>query len=192
MTKRQFHVGIVGGGIGGLCLAQGLKKAGIRVSVFERDRARRDRLQGYRIHISPKGSRSLHKCLPHHLFKAFVETCGGEGNSFRFLTERMEELLTLDLRGEDHPVERHRSASRITLRQILLSGLDEVVHFHKMFERYDIASDGQIIMHFADGTNPLAMCSLERMAAVPASANSICLMPSASIRVWWALRARPC
>jgi len=133
--------------------AMPVRSTGIRVSVFERDRARRDRLQGYRIHISPKGSRSLHKCLPHYLFKAFVETCGGEGNSFRFLTERMEELLTLDLRGEDHPVERHRSASRITLRQILLSGLDEVVHFHKMFERYDIAGDDQIIMHFADGTN---------------------------------------
>jgi cation diffusion facilitator CzcD-associated flavoprotein CzcO len=32
-----FHVLIVGGGIGGLCLAQGLKKAGISVAVYERD-----------------------------------------------------------------------------------------------------------------------------------------------------------
>ena len=64
MTDKGFHVGIVGGGIGGLALAQGLKKAGISVALYERDRTPTDRLQGYRVHISPKGSVALHDCLP--------------------------------------------------------------------------------------------------------------------------------
>src|ERR1700680_2324996 len=40
MEKQAFHVAIIGGGIGGLCLAQGLKKARISVAVYERDHSR--------------------------------------------------------------------------------------------------------------------------------------------------------
>jgi 2-polyprenyl-6-methoxyphenol hydroxylase-like FAD-dependent oxidoreductase len=46
---KQFHVIIVGGGLGGLTLAQGLKKNGISCAVYEKDLSRADRLQGYRI-----------------------------------------------------------------------------------------------------------------------------------------------
>jgi salicylate hydroxylase len=48
-TTETFHVIIIGGGIGGLTLAQGLKKNGISCAVYERDLSRADRLQGYRI-----------------------------------------------------------------------------------------------------------------------------------------------
>jgi 2-polyprenyl-6-methoxyphenol hydroxylase-like FAD-dependent oxidoreductase len=34
-TKAPFHVLIIGGGVGGLCLAQGLKQSGISVAVYE-------------------------------------------------------------------------------------------------------------------------------------------------------------
>jgi 2-polyprenyl-6-methoxyphenol hydroxylase-like FAD-dependent oxidoreductase len=48
-ATKAFHVIIVGGGIGGLTLAQGLKKNGISCAVYEKDISRADRLQGYRI-----------------------------------------------------------------------------------------------------------------------------------------------
>ena len=63
-SLAPLHVIVIGGGIGGLCLAQGLKRAGISVAVYERDRTLTDRLQGYRVHINPSGSRALHACLP--------------------------------------------------------------------------------------------------------------------------------
>jgi salicylate hydroxylase len=50
---KAFHVIIVGGGIGGLTLAQGLKKHGISCAVYEKDMSRADRVQGYRIVLSP-------------------------------------------------------------------------------------------------------------------------------------------
>src|SRR5215467_7497364 len=42
-----LHVIIIGGGIGGLTLAQGLKKSGVSFAVYERDRTPTDRVQGY-------------------------------------------------------------------------------------------------------------------------------------------------
>ena len=151
MTDKSFHVGIVGGGIGGLALAQGLKKAGLSVAVYERDRTPTDRLQGYRVHISPKGSEALHDCLPGDLFEVFAATCSVGNPGFRFLTEKMEELLSIEVRSDARAVAQHRSASRITLRQVLLSGLDGIVSYGKTFVRYE-ERDGPIVLHFADGS----------------------------------------
>ena len=152
MTDKGFHVGIIGGGIGGLALAQGLKKAGISVALYERDRTPADRLQGYRVHISPKGSVALHDCLPSDLFGVFAATCSVRNEGFRFLSEKMEELLSIKDRGAASAIARHWSASRITLRQVLLGGLDGIVQFDRNFTRYEETADGPIVLHFADGS----------------------------------------
>ncbi|MGZ5841454.1 MAG: FAD-dependent oxidoreductase, partial [Xanthobacteraceae bacterium] len=140
-----FHVVIIGGGIGGLTLAQGLRKAGISVAVYERDQTPSSRLQGYRVHINPAGSLALHACLPPDLFAAFEQTCGKPSRAIHFLTEQMDTLLRL----EEAPdvtdgggIARHRAVSRITLRQVLLSGLDGAVHFGKAFARYEECPGG--------------------------------------------------
>src|SRR5712671_2139422 len=152
MMDKGFHVGIVGGGIGGLALAQGLKKAGISVALYERDRTPADRLQGYRVHISPKGSVALHDCLPSDLFGVFAATCSVRNEGFRFLSEKMEELLSIKDRGAASAIARHWSASRITLRQVLLSGLDGIVQFDRNFTHYEETAGGPIVLHFAGGS----------------------------------------
>jgi salicylate hydroxylase len=151
MATSRLHVVIIGGGIGGLCLAQGLKEAGISSAVYERDRSPRSRLQGYRIRISPQGSRALRECLPADLWRAFVATCGKSPTAFRFVTHRMEELLRVDV-SNNGDGDRDYSASRIALRQILLAGLDDVVHFDKAFTRYEESPDGRVTAFFEDGT----------------------------------------
>jgi salicylate hydroxylase len=151
--SKPFHVLIIGGGIGGLTLAQGLKRAGVSAAVYERDRTLTDRLQGYRVHISPTGGLALHECLPPHLFEIFDRTCGAPTSAVRFFTEQMRLLLEFDedLVASTDPVARHRSASRITLRQVLLAELDNV-HFGKTFQRYK-EHDGRIVAYFEDGTS---------------------------------------
>jgi salicylate hydroxylase len=152
-----LHVIVIGGGIGGLTLAQGLKKSGVTVAVYERDRTPSDRVQGYRVHINPAGSLALHECLPAHLFEAFTRTCGKRSGGMRFLTEQMRVVLSLNLAdapqlAPSNEVAQHRSVSRITLRQVLLSGLDDVVHFGKTFTHYEESATGRVIAHFEDGT----------------------------------------
>jgi salicylate hydroxylase len=150
---RPLHVLIIGGGVGGLALAQGLRREGVSVAVYERDRSLASRLQGYRVHISPGGSRALHACLPPHLFEAFDRTCGKPGRAFRFMTEQMKPLLTLDtsMVTNDSEIAKHRSVSRITLRQVLLAGLEDV-HLGKAFTRYE-ERGGRVVAHFEDGTS---------------------------------------
>jgi salicylate hydroxylase len=151
---KHMRVAVIGGGIGGLCLAQGLVKAGVDVAVYERDRSRTDRLQGYRIHINPAGARALRECLPAPLWEAFLATTGRSGGRFGFLTEQLEQLLVIgdDESAEAEPGRAHHSVSRITLRQVLSSGLDGILHYGKEFVRYERTIDGAVICYFADGS----------------------------------------
>ena len=150
-----LHVVIIGGGIGGLALAQGLKQSGISFAVYERDSTPTGRVQGYRVHISPGGSIALHECLPPQLFDAFARSCGKPSDGIHFVTERMKVLFAVDqlrVPDRDDVVAKHRSVSRLTLRQVLLSGLEDAVHFGKTFVRYEETPSGRVVAHFDDGT----------------------------------------
>ncbi len=150
-----MHVLIIGGGIGGLCLAQGLKQAGVSVAVYERDASSGARTQGYRIRINPMGSRALASCLPPALYDAFVATCGRTPTAFSFVTEQLKPVLVVRERQTGvapDPIESHKSAHRQILRRVLLHGLDDVVHFNKTLDRYETAPDGQVTAFFTDGS----------------------------------------
>lgn len=73
MSNKQIL--IIGGGLTGLALAQGLKKAGVAFIVFERDQAASFRSQGYRIRVNQVGGDSLQKVLPASLFEQFERSC---------------------------------------------------------------------------------------------------------------------
>jgi len=158
MSTLSLNVLIIGGGIGGLCLAQGLRRSGVNVAVYERERSRSDRLEGYRIHIDPDGAKALHGCLPAAVWGAFVANTVDLGG-FRFLSENLEELAVLEADADGAqvtPTERSHAIDRITLRELLLTGLDDVVHFDRKFERYERARDGKVIAHFTDGSTATA------------------------------------
>jgi 2-polyprenyl-6-methoxyphenol hydroxylase-like FAD-dependent oxidoreductase len=150
-----LHVLVIGGGIGGLCLAQGLRQAGVSVAVYERDRTPTDWVEGYRIHINPTGSRALNECLPPPLWQAFLDAAGEPSAGLGFLTEQMRVLLFVELQtadGSDDPARGHHPIGRLALRQLLLGGLGDVVHFAKPLVRYERQPDGKVRACFADGT----------------------------------------
>ncbi len=84
-----------------------------------------------------------------------MATCGKSGQGFNFLSERLEELLFINTVDPDEVKDRvdsHKSVSRFTLRQVLLTGLDNVVHFDKQFKRYEETPDGTFTVFFEDGS----------------------------------------
>ncbi|MEU6807382.1 FAD-dependent monooxygenase, partial [Streptomyces neyagawaensis] len=71
----------------------------------------------------------------------------------RARTERLRLLMREDAPpAELDSFERAYAVSRITLRRLLLAGLDDVVHFGKEFTRYKQNPNGTVTAVFADGT----------------------------------------
>jgi hypothetical protein len=133
-----------------------LHRAGIPVTVYERTQARTDWLQGYRIHINPHGSRALYDCLPPSVWRQFLESVSINDGGFGFATEQLDDLLRFagaEILPEAGPADTHYGASRISLREVLLTDLDDVVCLGKTFERYELGTDQRVIAHFSDGTS---------------------------------------
>ncbi|MEV6369256.1 NAD(P)/FAD-dependent oxidoreductase [Micromonospora musae] len=153
MSATAPHVLIVGAGTGGLCLAHGLRRAGISVAVYERYRTRGEGLLGYRVGIGPTGSRALRECLPPELFDIYLATCARSPRWFNVLTQRLRRTASFELRPDTHPVDTERSVARMTLRQVLLTGMEDVVHFDRTFTHYEQRDDGTVTAYFADGSS---------------------------------------
>ncbi|MEU3465899.1 FAD-dependent monooxygenase [Streptomyces sp. NPDC006733] len=153
-TRSPMHVLVIGGGIGGLCLAQGLHRAGIGVTVYERDESAEGRRQGYRLRISPEGEYALRECLPPALVELLVATSNERDDAG--LVAYDEHLVQQwapafeDPRG--NAPDKIDAVDRVTLRRILLAGLGDVVRFGKTFDRYEQRPDGRVVAHFADGS----------------------------------------
>jgi 2-polyprenyl-6-methoxyphenol hydroxylase-like FAD-dependent oxidoreductase len=145
---------IIGAGTGGLGLAQGLRGAGLRVRVFERDRTPLDRLQGYRLHISEMGNRALRACLPPENFDRFVASSALPNTAVTFFDHRLSRLLRIAIPSTDQRGnEAERPISRVALRQVLLDGVEDAVSFNKTFVSFDQKPDGHVIARFADGSS---------------------------------------
>ncbi|KAF4957464.1 hypothetical protein FGADI_3100 [Fusarium gaditjirri] len=152
----QHRVIIVGGGLGGLALAQGLKRASppVPFHIFERDSSADFRPQGYRIRINPDGASALQNLLPDHLWKAYEDTCAHFNPAMSGLdaVTGQKPAPSGERRGPPPmPEGKSYNADRVILRNVLLSGLEDDISFGKTFERYRVTSDGVEVM-FADGS----------------------------------------
>lgn len=154
MSGSSLHVLIVGGGLGGLCLAQGLQQAGVSVTVYERDVTPAIRRQGYRLHIDARGANALRSCLPSHLFELFTATASPPGHQITVLNKHLSTLRVIGSPGggTTSPAPFSAGVDRLTLREILLAGLDGIVSFGKEFSKYELQEDGRVQAFFSDGT----------------------------------------
>ena len=153
MNSNPFKVLVVGAGAGGLCLAQGQKRDGIYVQVFERDPSPAQTRAGYRLSISPTGARALKACLPDTLFEEFTQNTAQPSEAVTFLDHRLNRLLEIDLPRHDRKsLDAERPIGRTGLRRILLEGLDEIVQYGKKFVTYEIAPSGDVTARFEDGS----------------------------------------
>src|SRR5215475_888962 len=89
-----MRVIVVGAGIGGLTLAQGLREVGIDVTVYERD-GPGGRPQGISLHVDDRGMTALRACLSSDRFALAQATMGGSREQTLTVSEVDGELVVL-------------------------------------------------------------------------------------------------
>ncbi|WP_321930386.1 FAD-dependent oxidoreductase [Burkholderia cenocepacia] len=158
---HDIHVAIVGAGLGGLALAQALKQAGIAFDVYERDPALDSRRQGYRIRIDATGQRALAACLPAGPAALFRASASQGTGAVRLATPRLTPAHGHAPAGwHTAPDTADLSVNRLTLREILMAGIEDHVHVGHAVDRYRVLPDGRAHVTFASGTSESVTCDV--------------------------------
>jgi 2-polyprenyl-6-methoxyphenol hydroxylase-like FAD-dependent oxidoreductase len=152
LRTDPFHVVIIGAGYSGLALAHALRRARVSCAVYEAQPSRADGPDGYPVGLDLAGHRALKRCLPPELFATVLATSARAPRSLTVLSEKKEVTAAFALGGNGGEITSGHSVPGRRLRQLLLTGLDDQVHFGKEFTRYDQQADGTVTALFADGS----------------------------------------
>jgi 2-polyprenyl-6-methoxyphenol hydroxylase-like FAD-dependent oxidoreductase len=145
-------VAVVGAGIGGLCLAHGLLRAGADVTVYERDESLGSRGQGYRLHVD--AGPALHACLPPDLYELCIATSGRPSTAMTVMTERLRSLRRTEIKPPADPLDPATlsiSVNRQTFREILAARLDGAIEFGRTCTGFE-QDPGGVVIRFSDGS----------------------------------------
>jgi 2-polyprenyl-6-methoxyphenol hydroxylase-like FAD-dependent oxidoreductase len=157
MAAKPLKVMIIGAGVGGLCLAQGLRKAEIDVEVFDRDPTPAARARGFRLSLNAMGVKALANCLSPEAFARLNRDTARPSRTVSFLDHRLNRWLTIDLPRHDRAsLDGERPIGRPVLRKALLHGLDDVARFDKKFVAFEETPDGRVVARFDDGSEAVA------------------------------------
>lgn len=143
---------IIGGGLGGLCLAQGLKRAGIPFALFERGSRIEQRDQGYRLRINAAGQDALARCLPVDLLYLLYQSATQADADPWCIDEQLKPVSanTPQSWASGAAALPDLVVHRQTLREILQCGLTDDMHFEHRLESFHETTGG-VLARFANG-----------------------------------------
>ena len=142
---------IIGAGVSGLALAQGLSRRSIPFSVFERDPYLDSRFQSYRIKIAGDLKDTLRALLTSESWEEF-EATSAETQLGETTLNAPDGTIIASRRGnlaKGSP--RPWTVDRGMLRKSLMKGIEHHVHFGRRFGRYEIDKD-EVVAVFEDGS----------------------------------------
>ncbi|MEV0384927.1 NAD(P)/FAD-dependent oxidoreductase [Nonomuraea sp. NPDC050643] len=143
-----MRVLIIGAGIGGLTLAQALRRGGIDVAVYDRD-PRVEATGGYRLHLDERACSALRRHLTPAHYQALLASSPGWRAFRRFaVADHRMRLLFAEPRP---PSSETLMIGRIPLRRLLAYGLDDVLTFDATYTGHRAGPGGTVTAHFADG-----------------------------------------
>lgn len=153
-----LKVAIVGGGLSGALLANGLISEGVDVTVYERDSAGSTR-EGYQIRLGEAAYKGFDACLKEER-KAAIQSKLGKSSSPVptapvVCSSRFKPILDL---SKASGYSKSAAINRVVLRNILVEPITNAgrLKYGKGLVRYDIECDEhgieKVVIHFADGS----------------------------------------
>jgi len=162
-----LRVAVAGAGLGGLCLACGLLRAGADVTVYERDASLAGRRQGYRLHLDARAGLALQACLPPESLSLFQASCCQASTRLTVVSEKLrvlhEQAIGDPTADPYAPATLSASVNRQTLREVLAASLDGRIAFGHELTSYELtepgagpwsgpgSGPGRVRLHFAGG-----------------------------------------
>jgi 2-polyprenyl-6-methoxyphenol hydroxylase-like FAD-dependent oxidoreductase len=143
---------IIGGGLGGLALAQSLRRFAIKSTVFERDTTADSRYQGYVIGLNDDGADALTTLnipdlaplLRSGLKKAFLVL---DGTTFDYIAS-----IPMSKTSSDENTVLPGLVNRSVLRDTLRYGIEDSIQYNKKLVKYEEFPD-RVVAYFEDGTS---------------------------------------
>jgi salicylate hydroxylase len=152
MQQSIRSVMIIGGGLGGLVLAQALKNRNINFTIFERDTSAVARDQGYHIGLNDDGATALTE-LQHPELQGLLEEQKTTG--FSVVTSHLRSVAQIPTaftkEYESKTSVRPGLVDRIRLREFLTHGIEDHITWDKKFVKYEETPD-KVTAYFEDGT----------------------------------------
>lgn len=149
-TQSPSRVLIIGGGLGGLALAHGLKNTSTPFHVFESDPTPDFRAQGYRLKINADGAAALKSVLSTEMWDYFEQTCTNSKAGETDFNAIDGSILSSRAGGGPRGGMKVWTADRTVLRNILQEGLKGDISYGKQLKSYTITSNG-VNAEFTDG-----------------------------------------
>ena len=139
-----MRVVVVGGGLGGLALASGLRRSGIDVSVVERDQDV-TRTGGYHITLQQPVQQALAALLPADVFERILASAadGRLRDPDVMWDPRGRQIGTIKLKSEDPGID----IDRITLRTLLAEAAGDSLLTGREFTGFERRPDGTVTVH---------------------------------------------
>ncbi|MDD7933259.1 FAD-dependent oxidoreductase [Actinomycetospora straminea] len=148
-----MRVSVIGAGIGGLALAQALRRADIEVAVHDRD-AHIGATGGYRLALDAPACETLRRHLTPGHYQALLGSSAPPAASRRltFADHRLRALSEQTFDATDEAL----FIGRVPLRTLLADGLGDRIRFGATYTGHEVRDDGRVVARFADGSTDVA------------------------------------
>lgn len=159
MLNDEDSILIIGAGIAGLVLAQGLKHRGIPFKLFERDNDLASKAQGYRFRCEAPGLEALEETVSPEIWDLIEKTHPKDSPPVltilnAYTGEKSGEMQIVS--DPDPRAQRCYPIDRAWFRELMFNGIENDIVFGKAFESYTILDDTnsrqRVQATFTDGT----------------------------------------
>lgn len=150
-TKYDLPVVIIGAGVAGLTLAQGLRRHSIPFRLFERNPKSHGK-QGHRFRIFKDSLAALDTVLPSQSHDLFLRTGAERPRADPRVVEAKSlsfppETTVQDVRTSSKPID------RAWFRALMTLGIEDAIEYEKTFSSYSVDLAGEVCVSFSDNSS---------------------------------------